>query len=186
MSAARAARAVNHKIAKHHAEHSFELELGKVRRLVPKIHVELFEGPHVLVEGDDFHLTQSLRWWDANYGIRIDDTLLMFRTRLDIAAWVAFDVRTDRDIDAGLRPERPPTGYPGANRPLQSATEQDLITATAQSTTTGGPDGPWTTDTQVTLVWNHHIVKVMQAYDKDGNFIGFVPVFQTLPGVNSP
>lgn len=157
------AHAVTRRVEKHVKWADRPIELARVRDVTNPMKIELFRGPHVIEEDQDFKMSQFLRWWDLNYQLQKGDVLLLVRVEDD--AWIAFDVRTDRDVDAGIRPSRPPATPTGDMRPAETSGD---ITYLAPS---GGG----------TVTQNHHIIKKLEVYDKNGTRIGYVPVYQDLP-----
>jgi hypothetical protein len=150
--------------------------------------VILTEGPSHTEQGineGNFRLTQTLRWYDSQYAIQVGDVLSMMLLPDD--SWLAFDIRSDRDINAGIRHNRPPLTYGEDVRPLEDSDDWELqITgsAYANGTDSGSDTHHLSVDysaLHVTFKTNH-VVKRMEVHDKDGLLIGFVPVFLTLPG----
>lgn len=175
-AARRAATSVRHRVDKHIAWNDRGVEIGIVRGLTlptQPMQVELVASSVLLEEGIHLFLSQWVRWFDLNYQIQVDDALLL--TRLPDESYVAFDVRSDRDVDAGIRPSRPPATPTGDMRPAEASSETGLVTAAATPVANLG-DTP-----TVTLTWNHHIVSKLQVFDASGNPVGYVPVFQDLP-----
>lgn len=169
-AARRAALAVHARAENVQRQGARDVELATVRRMRP-MQVELFEAAGTLELGQDFQLTDPLRWWDANFGIKVGDTLAV--VELSNHSWVAFGHFSERDVAAGVRPLKPPAS-PGAGlspTALASSSEPGLFTMGSVPAGGGTP----------TVTWNHHIVKKMEVYDAAGTRIGWVPVFSTLP-----
>lgn len=142
------------------------IELAIIRAFDPVIQAELFTSHHIIEEGSDFHLSQFVRWWDANYGLLVNNVLIC--VEVAEGSWLAFDVRAEASIDAGIRPLKPPT-VEGQGKPhpaLETASESGLFTV---NPTTGA------------VTWGHHVAKKMRVYDAAGDLVGYVPVFTTLP-----
>lgn len=154
-----------------------DVELAVVRSIKNPIQVELMASSVALEEGDHLQLSQFVRWWDLNYQLRVGDVLVL--TRLPDDAFLAFDVRSERDVNAGIRPSRPPATATGDMRAAQAATETGLLDITA--TASAVPDAGGTPTVTVNVAWNHHIARKLEVYDANGALIGFVPVFTTLP-----
>jgi hypothetical protein len=167
-AAADAAAAVHRRIRGQMEAGRRDIQLARVVQVEPYLKARLFawdtgrkwgETLEEYTDDDtgDLFLSQFLRWWDRNYGIEKNDVLLCMPTRAP-NYWIAFDVRTKTDINAGIRPSKPPP--PGSRDPMMPAdASADWV--------------PWTGP--------HHVVKKLEVYDKEGNRIGWVPVFNTLP-----
>lgn len=172
-AARRAAEAVHGRVGKHIDWTARDVELGIVRSIANPMQAELQTSSLLLEEGVHMFLSQFLRWWDLNYQVQVGDALVL--TRLPDETWLAFDVRTSREVNAGIRPSRPPATVLGDMRDAEVSSEAGLLTATASAVPAGGG-----TPT-VTVVWHRHIVKKLEVYDAAGVKIGFVPVFGDLP-----
>jgi hypothetical protein len=160
-----AARAVGRRVGRHVDHHQRPIELGRVMRLTNPMLVEMLDSHVVLEEDRDFKMSQFLRWWDMNYQLMKYDVLLL--TRVPDETWVAFDVRSDRDVEAGIRPSRPP-----------SPTNPNADMGPAE----GSADITYTYDASTGLIkQNHHIVKKLEVYDHFGALIGYVPIYLDLP-----
>lgn len=171
--AARAAAAAVHGRMKKHIDWDARgVELGIVRSITNPLQAELVASSVLLEEGIHLFLSQWVRWWDVNYQIQVDDALVI--TRLPDESYLAFDVRTDRDVDAGIRPSQPPATAQGDMRPAETSSEDDLLAVTA------GPVANLGDTPVITVAWNHHIVNKLQVFDAAGNRIGYVPVFEDL------
>lgn len=116
-----AARAVGRRVGRHIAHNNRPIELGRIMRVQHPMMVEMFVGRTVLHEERDFKMSQFLRWWDENYQLMKLDVLLL--TRLHDETWIAFDVRSDRDVEAGIRPSRPPASQTGDMRPAEASAD---------------------------------------------------------------
>jgi hypothetical protein len=162
-AAQEAARAVGRRMRKHTNWHERAIEFAKVLSVKNPMKIELFAGPLVLEEDRDWKMSQFLRWWDMNYQLMPNDVLMLARMNDD--TWVAFDVRTARDVEAGIRPSRPPATPTGDMRPAEVSGD---ITYTYDSVTGK-------------ITQNHHIARKLEVFDKNGVRIGFVPVYGTLP-----
>lgn len=145
-----------------------ELRLATIRKILPDMQVELHDAATVLTVPDDVMLSQWVRWFDLNYQLLVGDVLCL----LDMGdGWVAIDVISDRDVDAGIRPSRPPATADGDMRDAQASSEAGLFTLGSVPAGGGTPS----------VTWNHHIARKLEVFDAAGVRIGWVPIFTTLP-----
>jgi hypothetical protein len=190
MKAAReAAEAIHRHTAKKLEEDSRgRVELGFIRDFDP-LQVEMAESADVLEGNTDVFMSQFLRWWDGQFGLAVGDTLLLASIREGI--WIAFDVRSQHPVDAGLRPGAGVAGDGDIEDDALTSSESSLFTVDVptQALTLSGSDpqggtvtvtGNFTAEA-ATVTWARHIGHKLPVYDKDGNLIGWVPVFNTLP-----
>lgn len=166
----RAADAVMRASSRTQAQLGRSVELVKVRATSPMVKAEMYGSSDVIEEGVDLSLSQFVRWWNDNYTLQDGDTLLC--AELENGSFVAFDVWADRPVAAGIRPSRPPAAAGGDMRAAQTAgSESGLFTMGSVPSGGGTPS----------VTWNYHLAKKLEVYDKDGNLLGYVPVFTTLP-----
>jgi hypothetical protein len=210
-AAARRAAAAVHERAKRLQDLQVTgIEYGKVITVVPELTVRILypnvldledsagkgeAGALLLTEGPEndendvpqpghFRLSQTLRWWDTQFAIQPKDVLSMLR--LPSNTWIAFDVRSDRNVNAGIRHNRPPVTYGDPVRPLEGSDDWELQiigSGYSNGSDSGGNSHHLPLDysgLQVVFKTNH-VVKKMEVYDDEGVLIGFVPVFLTLP-----
>lgn len=171
----RAALAVHRRAEKLSASASKQVEFGAVQTMKPVMQVELFESAEVVELDSSLRLTDQLRWWDANFGIQVGDTLVMAETADH--TWLAFGLLSERDAGAGVRPLKPPS-VKGAGidpAPLDASSEAGLVTATSSAVPSGGGTPV------ITVAWSHSLTHKMEVYDETGARIGWVPVFADLP-----
>lgn len=153
--------------------------LATVRRLRP-LQMELHGAAATLTAPDDVMLSQFVRWFDANYGLQPGDVLAL----IDAAdGWLAFDVISERDVTAGIRPGKTSTDPDGAVEPIEPSSEAGLLSVQTAVNVPTNPDGTVSGPASATstVTWGQHIGHKLEVRDTDGTLIGYVPVFTDLP-----
>lgn len=199
----RTAAAVHRRISQSIVRSQHDVEYAIVRQTEPRFIVELFTSHLQLVEGEDFFLSDLLRWWHNMYEIQKDDRVVLYE--VSQANWLAFDVRCTRDLAHGIDPTaRPRTLITdnGTVKQLMNAYDREgnklgVVLVYDETTLVDSPfrdfvqsgasDPTWTLDGSAgpiaisgTATPDKHITRKVPVYDDDNNLLGYVPIYSSL------
>lgn len=160
MSGGRSSRTVLVRALGRHAERSVEqgrraAQYAVVRQVNP-LQIELTQHRLLLTE-DDLVISQWVRRYGYDYGLKVGDTVLVSHMPND--DFVVHDVISTGKAEEGID------------------NSVDQIVASGDPTWSGAdPQGG-----SVTVTANHHIAKKQPVRDVNGTIIGWVPVYTSLP-----
>lgn len=135
-----------------------EPDYAVVRKLNP-LEVELSSSAMTL-DSEQLVVTQHVREYDLRHGLKVGDAVKVSLMRN--GDWLVEHVIAPKDTFGGVEPSA-------------------QVVDSADPTYEGSGSDPQGGTVDVTVTPDHHIVKKVAYLDEDGNVVGWLPIYGSLP-----